>query len=222
MSRLNKVYGQRGFTVTELMIATAVFGMILLVVTTAILQLTRVYYKGVTEAKLQSTARGLVDTISQAIQFSGQNVTNTNASPTAGTNYAFCVGNSLYSYTTGYRVSQAAGANDAFHGIVVSDEPGCNSATAPQDVKGTLSLNGRELLEPNMRVARLSVTSVNGEYYRISVRLVYGDDDVVFNPASPADTNGSRSANASCREIRVGAQFCAVADITANVTKRVK
>ncbi|HEX8762819.1 MAG TPA: prepilin-type N-terminal cleavage/methylation domain-containing protein [Candidatus Saccharimonadales bacterium] len=222
MSRLVKIRSEKGFTVTELMIATAVFGVLLLVIATAILQLTRVYYKGVTEAKLQSTARSLVDGIAQSIQFSGQDVTSTAVSPTPGTNYAFCVGNSLYSYTTGYSVSQTAGANEAFHGIVVSDEPGCESTTAPQDVKGTPSLNGRELLEPNMRVARLDITSVGGDYYRISVRLIYGDDEVVFNPASPGDATGFRSPNAACRSIRVGAQFCAVADITANVTKRVK
>src|SRR5687767_8498832 len=157
--RIEKQVNQRGFTVTELMIATAVFGLILLVISTAILQLTRVYYKGVTETKVQATARNLVDSISQAIQFSGQTVTTTNPTPTVGNSYAFCVGNTQYSYTLGYQLADSPSGAQTYHALVAYDLPGCLSSTPAQDVR-LEDVDGRELLEPNMRLSKLEVTSV--------------------------------------------------------------
>lgn len=221
MMRIKKRSDQKGFTVTELMIATAVFGLVLLVIATAILQLTRVYYKGVTEAKVQSTARNLVDSITQAIQFSGQTVTTTNPSPTPGASYAFCVGNTQYSYTLGYQLDDSPSAAQTYHALVAYDLPGCLSSTPAQNVR-VQAVNGRELLEPRMRLSKLEVSSVGGDYYRISVRIVYGDDDLLFSPSDPGAADGFRKPDATCKSQRVGTQFCAVADVTAAVTKRVR
>ncbi|HSX31885.1 MAG TPA: prepilin-type N-terminal cleavage/methylation domain-containing protein, partial [Candidatus Saccharimonadales bacterium] len=66
---------QQGFTIIELLIATLIFSMVLLLVTVGIMQVTRVYYKGVTESNTQNAARSIVDSISQAIQFDGGLVT---------------------------------------------------------------------------------------------------------------------------------------------------
>src|SRR5688572_1794031 len=95
---------ERGFTILELLVATIVFSVVLLLVTAGIMQITRVYYKGVTETNTQNTARTIVDTISQAIQFSGGDVTVTNPAAVPGTDYAFCVGNEQFSYRLGWQV----------------------------------------------------------------------------------------------------------------------
>ncbi len=219
MMRFKKKLNQKGFTVTELMIATAVFGLILLVIATAVLQLTRVYYKGVTETKVQATARNLVDSISQAIQFSGQTVTTTNPAPTVGNSYAFCVGNTQYSYTLGYQLSDAPSAAQTYHALVANELPGCLSSTPAQNVRNA-SVTGREMLEPKMRLSKLEVTSVGGDYYRISVRIAYGDDDLLYSPSGSPDD--FRSSDVICKSQRVGTQFCSVSEITAAVTKRVK
>ncbi len=217
--RIKKQPDQKGFTVTELMIATAVFGLILLVITTAVLQLTRVYYKGVTETRVQTTARNLVDSISQAVQFSGQTVTTTNLAPTVGNSYAFCVGNTQYSYTLGYQLSDSPSSNQTPNVLVANELPGCLSSTPAQDVRSG-SVTGREMLEPKMRLSKLEVTSIGGDYYRISVRIAYGDDDLLYSPSG--DSNDYRASDAICKSQRVGTQFCAVSEITAAVTKRVK
>ncbi|MET1033163.1 MAG: prepilin-type N-terminal cleavage/methylation domain-containing protein [Candidatus Saccharimonadales bacterium] len=210
----------KGFTLVELMIATAVFGMVLLVIATAIINLSRLYYKGLTETKVQAATRTILDTVSQSIQFNGGAVTATAASPTPGNSYAFCVGNTQYSYTVGYQLADAPTSGQTYHGVVAQDVAGCTSSTPAQNVRVS-SVVGREMLFPNMRLTKLEVLPV-GAYYVINIRVVYGDDDLLYSPSNPSDTSGFLRADASCKNIRSGSQFCSVSDTTSVVTKRVE
>lgn len=206
---------ERGFTIMELLVATAVFGVVLLIIATAILQLSRLYYKGITETKVQTTTRTLVDTVAQAIQFSGAAVTTTPAGATAGgTTWTFCIGNQQYGYKLGQQlVDSSPGANQAVRTMVVRDLAGCTSASPAPDMSA--GAPGRELLAPGMRLARFEVTTTDGSYYKVSARVVFGDDDLLTAPPT--------APNAKCRDNqRAGTQFCAVSDITAGVTKRVE
>ena len=204
----------RGFTIMELLIATVVFSVVLLVVTAGILQIARVYYKGVTESSTQNTARNIIDTISQAVQFSGGNVTPTAGSPSPGTNYSFCVGNQQFSYRLGWQVENGhnPALNRTWHALVQNNVAGCSSSTAAQNLTNQ-AVNGRDLVGPHMRIANLSVTPAGGNAWRIQVRVVYGDNDLLNNPTA---------ANASCRGQRAGSQFCSVADFSTVVVKRVE
>lgn len=211
-TQILKPTNQKGFTIMELMIATIVFGVVLLTITVAIMQFTRVYYKGITESTTQDTTRTIIDQIAQGIQFSGGTVTTTATNPTAGGSYAFCVGNTQYSFTTGYQMEDGPTANQTYHALVSRVVAGCTAASPAQNVRSA-SVTGRELLAPHMRIARLQVTNVKDNIYKVSLRVVYGDDDVLNNP---------RAANASCKTISIGGQFCAVTDITTTVVKRVQ
>jgi prepilin-type N-terminal cleavage/methylation domain-containing protein len=209
MNKLAK--NTKGFTVVELLVATAVFGVILLVVTVAILQFSRVYYKGVTETNTQETARSIVDKVGQAIQFNGGPVAETPLSPSAGTSYRFCTGNQQYSFRLGRQlVESSPGANQTYHALVVQDLAACPSQAA-QDLS-VPGVTGTELLSTKMRLADIEVRSVGTNLYRIHVRVVFGDDDLLNNPTA---------TNASC-QAHQGSQFCAVSDITTVVTKRVE
>ena len=203
-----------GFTIMELLVATVVFSVVLLVVTAGILQIARVYYKGVTESSTQNTARNIIDTVSQAIQFSGGNVSATAAAPTPGTSYAFCVGNQQFSYTVGWQVENNPDTtkNQTWHALVQYTTPGCSSSSPPQNVRNQ-AINGRDLMGAHMRLANLTVTPIGANQYRIQVRVVYGDNDLLFNPTS---------SNASCRGFKAGTQFCSVADLSTVVVKRVE
>jgi prepilin-type N-terminal cleavage/methylation domain-containing protein len=210
--RIKPSINQQGFTIMELMIATIVFGVVLITVTVAIMQFTRVYYKGITEATVQDTARTITDQIAQGIQFNGGNVSTTVASPAPGGSYAFCVGNTQYSYTTGFQLEDTPSATQTYHALVSRVVAGCTGSTPAQNVRAA-TVSGREMLAPHMRLSRLQVTHVSGDLYKISVRIVYGDVDLLNNPTA---------ANASCKNLPVGGQFCAVSDITTTVVKRVE
>ena len=197
----------------ELLIATVVFGVVLLVVTTAILQFTRVYYKGITESNVQETARTIVDSISQSIQFSGGVVTETSSSITPGSSYAFCIGDRQYSYQVGHQLTDGTPTTTQKpHALVHTPVAGCTSSTPAQNLSSA-AVTGREMLAPSMRLARMEISSRGDNLYEIRVKIVYGDDDLLDNPTT---------ADAKCKNIRAGTQFCAVSDITTTVVKRVE
>src|SRR4051812_8577751 len=95
MSRRN-IQNQSGFTIIELLIATVIFALVLLVITTGVLQFTRQYYKGVISSHTQSAARAIADDVTRALQFgvgSVQPLTTNGTSP-AGQTYGYCIGQS--------------------------------------------------------------------------------------------------------------------------------
>jgi prepilin-type N-terminal cleavage/methylation domain-containing protein len=72
MSRQRK--SQAGFTIVELMIATLVFAVVLILITVGVLTFTRSFFKGINQSRTQNAARTVIETISQGIQFSGGEV----------------------------------------------------------------------------------------------------------------------------------------------------
>jgi len=202
-----------GFTIIELLVATAVFSVVLLVLAAGVLQISRMYYKGLTEANTQNVARSITDVISQSIQFGGGDVTTTAASPAPGSLNAFCVGNQQFSFTPGYQLVDNPDPSkfQTYHALVVTTKAGC-PGQAPQDVRQP-TVTGRELLDTNMRLSKLGVTNLGGNLYRVDVRVVYGDDDLLKNPTAN---------NSSCINASAGTQFCSVSDLSTVVTKRVE
>lgn len=208
---MKKTSNAKGFTVIELLVATVVFGVVLLVVTTAVIQITRMYYKGLTESRTQDVARTLVDRITQSIQFNGGDVMLT-LPPSGGTQF-FCVGDQQYSYVLGRQVVDGSpNADQTRHAMVVRDLAGCFSGS-PMPNMSAVNPGGRELLSPHMRLAKMSVQAVGSTgLYKVSVKVVYGDQDLLED---------ATNASARCKSIQNGNQFCAVSEITTVVAKRV-
>jgi prepilin-type N-terminal cleavage/methylation domain-containing protein len=209
MSRL-----QKGFTIIELMIATMVFSVILIVITTAIIQIGHIYYKGVTSARTQEAARGIIDDISRSIQMSGGTVTPSITNAASGAK-GFCVNQRRYSYVLDKQLTDSSlvASDQTKHALVVDEmNSQCTGATSAQDITNaqvSLAAGSDELLGPNMRLAKMSVTG-SGDLYTISVRVVYGDTDLLT------------SDHMSCVNQSAGSQFCAVSELNTTVQKRVQ
>lgn len=205
----------RGFTVIELMVATGVFAFVLIIVTTGILQVSRLYYKGVNQAATQNVVRNITDTIAQSIQFGGGQVVPTTAGAATPTSpKVFCIGNQRFTYDIGWQVvdsSPNATRHQAYHGLVQDNLSGCSS-TSTQSLN-TQSVSGRELLSPNMRLSKLNVTDLGGNLYRVEVRVIYGDDDLLEAPNNPLT---------DCVDEQAGTQFCTISELNTVVTKRVQ
>lgn len=200
----------KGFTILELMIATMIFAVVLLLVTAGILQIARVYYKGITEASTQNTARNIIDTVSQAIQFSGGEVIGTPNNPEPSTDHAFCIGNQQFTYRLGWQVEDKdldANNNQIRHALVQRSAADCT----PQNLAG--NVEGRDLMGEHMRLSKLSVENIAPNLYKIQVKVVYGDNDLLNDPTG---------SDASCRAERAGTQFCAVSELSTIVVKRVE
>lgn len=204
----SKRYNDQGFTIVELLIATVIFATILLIVTVGIIQVSRVYYKGQTESNVQDTTRTALDTMTQAIQFNGGNVTATVTPGVIGQARTFCVGNVQFTYVLGYElVTGAPGTHQTNHGLLmntgVTNCPTAAPATA-----------GRELLGTDMRLSNLQVTPIPGtkNIWTVAMSVVFGDDSLLSNPTAP---------NANCLD-QTGGQFCSTASLTTTIVKRVQ
>jgi prepilin-type N-terminal cleavage/methylation domain-containing protein len=209
-----------GFTILELLIATSVFSVILLVISTGVISFSRQYYKGVNSSNTQAAARAIMSETTQAIQFGQTIATNIPSSP-ADNKTAFCVDNKLFSYIIGQQVTDASpnpAKHQGFHGLVVnSNGVTCGAVgTVPQvPTVSTLALGQRELLGEHMRLSALDVQTADSSLYTIHVRVIYGDDDLL-TPAVSATTDWSKE---NC-DSQSGSQFCAVSDLTTTVQKR--
>jgi prepilin-type N-terminal cleavage/methylation domain-containing protein len=212
---------QQGFTIVELMIATLVFSVVLMMATFGIIQVTRTYYKGLSENDTQTAARSITDTISRMIQFGGN--AQVTAVTTPGEVASFCIGSQQFSYRLGWKVTDSTPVptkHETPHAFYQKSSV-ANCGT-PVDLTDTALAGGRELLSPNMRLAKLSVTQLAADknLYEITVKVVYGDDDLLFSP-SDNTASAPTKPDVRCADARAGTQFCAVSELKTIVEKRI-
>lgn len=219
---------QKGFTIVELMIATSVLAIILLITTLIMTSIGALYTKGVNQSKVQDSARSLLDSLAQDIQLS-------NGSVTAGTDsngHYLCVNNVRYSYVMGRQLNTAGNMHTLWRDIAPSP---CTSA-APLGNASLDSISpGTEMIPDRSRLTRLCITSSNGSCdpsgvgpYTIEVGVVYGDSELLCNAdsayGSECSSTGANHINVENADIRcrsqVGSQFCATATLATTVTTR--
>lgn len=223
---------QDGFTIIELLIATAVFSMVLLVLTAGVLSIGRSYQRGVIETRTHTTARAIVDEVSQAMQFSGPDSKGTDGTPLnsapAGS-LGYCIGSKVYSFKQGVQVT---GTTHALVSHPVNPAASCGSASAiPQNLPSTAAPGSLELLSDKMRLSKFDVRRVTGtDLYTITIRIVYGENDLICSPSTVSNTCNTdtpitatelSAGDINCKNIRSGTQFCAATELTTTVQKRI-
>jgi len=228
MSKLKKS-NAAGFTIIELLIATLIFSLVLMLITVSVLSFTKSYYQGVNQSNTQTAARAIIDDISQAIQFSGGGINPGLADPGDGSN-GFCIGNRRYSFLLGWQlieVDPTADLNQSKHALVVDTTGVCTGSKA-QAIHNDGPVAGTELLPPRMRLAKLNVESTGSPaVWRVTVRVVYGDNDLLCSPSNGADcktgdtTSPLNKPDLSCKVAFAGSQYCAAAELSTVVKKRV-
>lgn len=218
---------QRGFTIVEFMIATAVFSMVLLVVTAAILYMSRSYQKSVYASNTQAATRNLVDTLSQAIKFSSDQIIMT--SDTATNPGRICAGNRQFLYEVGRQLDGSSAGTSTRNAIVTRLDA---TGTCPlENITTALSATGspKELLGKGMRLVKLRIDDTNPPMFTVIARVAYGDDDLLCSPsvANSCDqgaatltfTDLSTRGDLICRPGR-GAEFCHVSELSTTVYRR--
>lgn len=214
---MKHIHKQAGFTVLELMIASSIFAVVLLVVAAGILRFSSDYYKGINSTNVQTVTRGVMSDVVANIQFGRSDPT---ALPSAtvppGQPQGYCIDNTFYTYVIGQEV-------DASHsGLVKTDGSSCGSATPTVPVPNALSANQQDMLGAHMRVAQFSITHNTGDVWNVSITIVYADDGLLVDGSGNALTGSSTAANwatARCRN-QAGQEFCAVSQLTTSVQKR--
>lgn len=199
VSAHDKRNNQQGFTIVEFMIATTIFSLVLLVFTFSIVHISKIYQRSINTSRTQAVARNIVDNISQSLRYSGGPVTT----GTAGSTMARCMGvTKQFLYITG--VVRKTKDNSIMSTRQIND-PDCTAI----DIQTTLV--GEQLIPINMRLANLDIHQIgNSSLWSVSVKVVYGDDDVLDNKNLPS---------ASCKP-GAGSEFCAISEIATTVQRR--
>lgn len=214
---------QRGFTITELMIATTIFSIVLLVALAGFLQIGHTFYKGVSLAQTQQVADQIFQDINGNFQ-TAANITPPGSVSPLGYHY-FCVGNIRYTYNLGNEISSGATPNHSpsgNFGILKDSLPGTSACAPPCTDTAPLGIcnppNVRlgqystptEMLGDKMRLANLTITNATSQapnVYTVDLVVAYGDDDVLdlTVPTAPV-----------CKG-QANVEFCAVSQINTAV-----
>lgn len=247
-SKLHDFKQQSGFTIVELLVATAVLSTILLIVTISIVGIGNLYYKGFNQARIQSNVRTLTDELALKLQlFDGTRFSNlaVPASPPAAVAdtiiHTTCIGSTRYSYIINTQMGTTlnlGGNRDVKH-VLWRDNIGTGSCTVLTGFwyTDTPSAGGTELIAPHSRLSTFAVQLVSAGQYKVSVGVAYGDGDLLCNNGSayPGDcaaqtddtdaahttalTHPAKPEDIVCRS-RIGTQFCATSALQTTVVKR--
>jgi prepilin-type N-terminal cleavage/methylation domain-containing protein len=213
MLSFKKPSTNQGFTLVELMIATAVFSVILLLVVNSFIQIGRIYYKGLTISRTQETARAISDELTQSLKFSKSRLDVSPANPAGGQSY--CIGLVRYSYVLGKQIDPTLSDDNHTPHALVRDTTLGGSCT-PLDLNNVPELSGSfktvELLSEKMTLNYLSIEQQN-DIYKVSVVVSYGDADLF--------ASGTTQDKPECSaEATKGLEFCAVAIYNSSVFRR--
>ncbi|CAN5698561.1 hypothetical protein BH23PAT2_BH23PAT2_03210 [soil metagenome] len=202
-----------GFTIIELMLAMTVFSLVLVAASVGLIQIGRMYYRGVITTRTQDNTRLVIDEISRSIQFTGGDILFSN-NPDED-HRAVCIGSTRYSYVINQQL-----LNDTPH-VLWRDQPNDLSSCNPVDLLSSDLENGTELAGENMRLSRFSVEKRDNEYV-IRVGLVYGDYDLLVGVRADGEyvDYDDDSAERIICGIGASTQFCAVSNLETVVISR--
>jgi prepilin-type N-terminal cleavage/methylation domain-containing protein len=224
--RNNKTNKAKGFTLIELMLATTIFALVLIIMLASFLQIARMFYKGVSISSTNEATRSLVEEIVNDVRFAGDSSIACAASSCPSYRKYFCVGNHRYTYITAPNKGGGAKVSGT---DVSSPQPSTINAGVVQDTvfgcppPTTSGSNPRQLLGLNMQLNDLEFRPAdNGVFVHAHV-LLYGAVDTVF--ASYAQPTHSPSQalldpDAHCSGSLFDTQLCATADFKTTISTR--
>jgi prepilin-type N-terminal cleavage/methylation domain-containing protein len=209
--KINRVNSQSGFTIIELMIATSVLSILLLMTTVIIIGIGNLYNKGVNQANVQDNVRTITDDLAQQLRF-GDTFQNPNGTILENNQPVgvMCVDQTRYTYALGVQINTSLN-HILWRDTLITGQP-CVQAdlTAPDPSvsSGGVAGSGSELINPGSRLTQFSSTSLSP--YTINVGVAFGDPTL----SPPAQGTTSTCLGST------GDQFCSTAYLTATVEKR--
>lgn len=207
-----------GFTIAELLIATAIFSVILTGALVGFIQIGRMFYKGVSLTQTQDTTKQVINSLRENIQLAA-NV----SAPQSGGGYSYyCVGNHRYTYKLAQMVELSDTPNRTAagnFGLLHDTLPGSTACATPCSAScddGAVGFNKpTELLGNKMRLGRFDILQPDPaktpDLYSLDVLVVYGADDVL------SYTKQGDPSTAYCSGSLNNQQFCAVNRLSTSV-----
>jgi prepilin-type N-terminal cleavage/methylation domain-containing protein len=230
------VINKGGYTIVELMVATAIFSVILLLCATAMINIGNTYHKGIISSQTQDATRTITDELSSQVKFGGKTPVSGLAQTYGGlTVRSFCIGEKRYSYALDTQVTDGLSSGtyvsakkQALHAMwrdtaldPVSCPPANLTQTDPSSNTGTVTLpgpvqvngngvagSGIEMIPLQTRLAAFSLTNVQASLWKLQIKLAFGDEDLLVR--SGGHITGCVASNK-------GGNFCAISDLSTEV-----
>lgn len=151
-------------------------------------------------------------------------ISDTNIVTSVPDTFYFCIGTKRYSFVLNKQI------NDTNPHAFWIDEPevGCANAVAmgpaalnqadPSNSPVYPANNGRELLDKNMRITKLSIAPKSNGLWTIDLSLASGENDLMLYTYNSVTGQG----RISCEGSLLGSEFCATSEISVNVSKRIQ
>lgn len=204
-----------GFTILEVLIATMVFTLVLMICVQVVTRIGQLYFKGVTSAQIQDLTRKLSEEFTGQIQFGSSipfpdSITGGDPSDPL----IFCVGDNRYravfNRSLGDIGVDAVLKRVAYTGI-------CN--TADEEFEGAT-----ELAIKNMRILKLSIVrSLSDPYiWSLDIRLALGESDMFEYAVEGSTDTPEVYESAICDSGISGSQFCSTSELSSTILRRVK
>jgi prepilin-type N-terminal cleavage/methylation domain-containing protein len=232
---------QEGFTIIELMIATAVLSTILLLTTIVMMSIGTLYYKGINQSRVQDDVRTITDQLSQDLELGDTDPIHVSN----GTTQAYCINDARFTYILYTQIGSGAGQSQHVLWRDTNPAPGsCSTMNLPvlnstNPDSADPSLNGTELIAPNSRLISFSITGVpptGTSPYNVSVGVAYGGDDLICDSGYAGDCNTGTESTQMMNIIAgagsvapdgpiickgtTGQEYCAAASSTITVARR--
>ena len=212
MSHKKLKSNQSGFTIIELLIASVILSVMLVMVTVIMIGIGNLFYKGVSQVKVQTAVRNITESVSHDLEYTDGSdgvVQNPALLVTAQGNIeTYCIGKTRYTFMRNHIV----GTNPV-HALWRDTLPDANCpaphATDLDAAGATGGTNGTEMLPPNSRITEFNIGSAVSPY-PLKVSIAYGDDTL---------TRGE-GMNTTCKSGK-GDHFCATAKLQTQVLQRI-
>jgi prepilin-type N-terminal cleavage/methylation domain-containing protein len=217
---------QAGFTIVELMIATVIFAMVLLVCMMAVIQVGRYYYKGIASARTQEKARAVSEEIASALKFTDADAIQVKPGE------AYCIAKTRTRYT--YVLNRQLKNNPATTGpeagqqsrhVLWRDTYDGTPATCLADVDMAAvkpTPTGTELMGEHMALLDFKIYRPTGSppgVRRVYIASVYGEPDLY--QINTGTNYGLTFYSARC-DGGTGSQFCASATLNTVIYARLQ
>lgn len=188
-----------GFTIVELMIATVVFSIVLLVCMASLIQIGRMFYKGITLTRANEVMRSSIEDITGDLKITG--------APTIihdGSITKVCTLHHGYYFEQGKMYDGTPGSI----GLIRQDDistTGCQNASLTNSTAS-------QLLDLNMRISDLDFNcSIASHICDVTAYIAYGDDELL------GGTSAATGTAPTCISDLSSSQFCATAQLKTSV-----
>ena len=217
--QISRKSSQAGFTILELMIATTILSVVLLVVSAVFLSISTSYTKGVTGSRLQNSVRGAVQELTGLIEFSSDTI---QPAVTNGPNgeSAICIGNEEFTFIPNMiqgvdKIPAAVNPGQPIVQHVLWESPiqtGCVALDLTQPNPSTTAglQTGSDLGITHEGLSQFTVNDSGGQLVNITINAFDAPGSDLLNPGET-----------SCLGT-AGDQFCFTVNLTTTVERRVQ